>query len=65
MQTWRKVISNLHALTERVNELGKGLAQVAENLGEDARRRRESETTIVREREPLHGKGRAPKWETF
>ena len=36
--------------------LEEDLAQTAENLGEEARRKRESKTNVVHDQEPLQGK---------
>ena len=52
-----QVVSDLHAVIDRVDELENELAQLVENLGEEARSKRESETSVAHGREPLHCKG--------
>ena len=51
-----QMLSRLRKVTERVDELEKGLAHTVDNLAEDARRRRKAETNMVRTKEPVHGK---------
>ena len=51
-----QVVPDLPEVTDRVDELEKDLSQTVGNLGEETRRKRESETSVVHDRESLHGK---------